>query len=123
MADIVIKLPPSLPVRDFASKLGLPVTTVAGELIKNGIMKSINEEIDFDTALIIAEDLGKKVEPETEETMTESAVSINDYIKEAPGTKLVARPPVVVVMGHVDHGKTSLLDTIRQTSVTTGEAG
>lgn len=124
MPETVIAIPATIVVRDFATKLGLPVTTVTSELIKNGVMASLNQEIDFATAAIIAEDLGKKVVQSTEPVEDTSAVSaIDAYLKEEAGTELTARPPVVVVMGHVDHGKTSLLDTIRSTNVTAGEAG
>ncbi len=120
-----IPIPATLPVRDLATKLGLPVTAITAELIKNGIMASINEMIDFETATIIAEDLGKKVSLETETATPaiEPGNDITEWLKEEPGAPLVARPPVVVIMGHVDHGKTSLLDTIRSTKVTEGEAG
>ncbi len=124
MPDSPIKLSPTIVVRDFATKLGLPITTVTSELIKNGVMASLNQEIDFATAAIIADDLGKKVELETEAPAEHESVSpIIELLRENPGAQLVARPPVVVVMGHVDHGKTSLLDAIRQTNVTSGEAG
>lgn len=124
MADAIVKIPPTIVVRDLAAKLGLPVTSVSTELIKNGVMAAINQEIDFDTAAIIAEDLGKKVELEGEAKEEESVgQSITEYLKEDPAATLIARPPVVVVAGHVDHGKTSLLDAIRETSVTAGEAG
>lgn len=126
MPEITIKIPSTIIVRDFAAKLGLPITTVTSELIKNGVMASLNQEIDFATASIIAEDLGKKIAPETGESeiTTEATGSpIEDYLKEDPAATLEARPPVVVIMGHVDHGKTSLLDAIRSTNVTAGEAG
>ncbi len=127
MPDAPVKIPPTIIVRDFADKLGLPITTVTSELIKNGVMASMNQEIDFATAVIIAEDLGKSVAPQTEdiETTSDSTTGspIEEYLKEDPAAKLEARPPVVVVMGHVDHGKTSLLDAIRSTNVTAGEAG
>ncbi len=124
MAETTIKLPSSIVVRDFAAKLGLPITTITSELIRNGVMASLNQEIDFATAAIIAEDLGKKVELEGEEQApVETVNDVDQYLVEDPGAKLVARPPVVVVMGHVDHGKTSLLDAIRSTTVTSGEAG
>ncbi len=125
MAESPIKIPSTIVVRDFAAKLDLPIASVSAELIKNGVMAAINQEIDFDTAAIIAEDLGKSValESEEQEPSTNEAQTIEQYLKEDPGAPLVTRPPVVVVAGHVDHGKTSLLDAIRETSVTSSEAG
>ncbi len=114
----VIKLSESITVKDLAGKLGREVGEVIKKLMMLGVMATINQEVDFDTASILATEFGAIIEElPPEEDPTEIP-----EIEDDPST-LVLRPPVVTVMGHVDHGKTSLLDTIRQTRVTSQEAG
>jgi translation initiation factor IF-2 len=106
-------------VGTLAEKLMLPVTRLIGELMKNGVMATVNERIDFDTAQIIVEELGLDVEL-ARKTQAQTA-PVRE--KRVASDSAVTRPPVVAVMGHVDHGKTSLLDAIRGARVASGEAG
>jgi len=116
-----IKIPESITVKDFSESLGVSSSQVISKLIALGIMAGLNQEIDFDCASLIAEEFGKIVVLETPEITEENEILSLDY--EDKKEDLITRPPVVTVMGHVDHGKTSLLDYIRKSKVTTQEAG
>ena len=118
-APVTVRIPEEITVGELASRMKKTAGEVIKLLLKNGVMAGINQTIDFDTAEYVATEMGCKVEKEVTVTIEERI--IDDHVDTAE--ELQPRGPVVVVMGHVDHGKTSLLDAIRKTSVTAGEAG
>ena len=112
----------NIPLKVLSEKLGITAVEITKRLFKEGIAKTINDSLDYDTAAYIANDLGIELEYKPEKTAEEALDEIYNA-ETAGGEGAVTRPPVVTVMGHVDHGKTSLLDKIRSTNVTAGEAG
>ncbi|MBI4360111.1 MAG: translation initiation factor IF-2, partial [Candidatus Jacksonbacteria bacterium] len=121
-ANHPIQIPPTITVSEFAKRINVDVTKVIIKLMHEGVMAAFNERIDYETASIIAEDFGiKTARGAPEEMNLDTGPSIKDIVKGEE--TLISRPPVVVVMGHVDHGKTTLLDTIRKTHVADTESG
>jgi len=123
----IVEVPEFLTVRELANLIGASPIDVMKQLISNGIMATINQQIDYDTAAIVVEEMGHEARPVIEiveeEEIDENAPQWRRLYADEDPKSLVRRPPVVTILGHVDHGKTSLLDAIRNAHVAEGEAG
>ncbi len=127
VAERTVELPAVMTVRDFAAMIDVPIAKVMRELMKNGILASLNERIDFETASIVSGDLGvaatAQIAKAGDSEQDIGVLRLSEMLAGELQTDLEPRPPIIVVMGHVDHGKTKILDAIRKTNVMESEAG